>query len=47
MLERQVETFCAVDCFCQVFVPQWEAYLLRNGTARREPEPGLPVFIMR
>ena len=33
MLDRLVETFCAVDDFCQAFVPQWEAYLL--GTSSR------------
>ncbi len=43
MLERLVETFCAVDDFCQAFLPQWEAYLIRNGTAPRGPQPGLCV----
>ena len=43
MLERLVETFCAVDDFCKAFLPQWEAYLLRNGTESRGPEPGLCV----
>jgi hypothetical protein len=43
MLERLVETFCAVDDFCKAFLPQWEAYLIRNGTAPRGPEPGLCV----
>jgi Transposase DDE domain len=43
MLERLVETFCAVDDFCKAFLPQWEAYLLRNGTAPRGPAPGLCV----
>ncbi len=43
MLDRLVETFCEVDDFCQVFVPQWEAYLIRTGTAPRGPQPGLVV----
>ena len=43
MLERLVETFCAVDDFCQAFMPQWEAYLLGTGTAPRGPQPGLVV----
>jgi DDE family transposase len=43
MLERLVETFCAVDDFCKAFLPQREAYLIRNGTAPRGPEPGLCV----
>jgi hypothetical protein len=43
MLERLVETFCAVDDFCQAFLPHWEAYLIRNGTAPRGPERGLSV----
>ena len=43
MLERLVETFCAVDDFCKAFVPQWEAYLLSNGSAPRGPKPGLCV----
>src|SRR5215469_1101254 len=43
MLERLVETFCAVDDFCKAFLPQWEAYLIRNGTAPRGPEPGLSI----
>src|SRR5690242_15421115 len=43
MLERLVETFCAVDDFCQAFLPQWEAYLIGNGTAPRGPERGLSV----
>ena len=43
MLERLMETFCAVDDSCRAFLPQWEAYLLRNGTASRGPEPGLSV----
>jgi hypothetical protein len=43
MLERLVETFCAVDDFCKAFLPQWEAYLIGNGTAPRGPEPGLAV----
>src|SRR5215467_6776445 len=43
MLERLVETFCAVDDFCKAFLPQWEAYLIRNGTAPRGPKPSLCV----
>ena len=43
MLERLVETFCAVDDFCKAFLPQGEAYLIGNGTAPRGPEPGLCV----
>src|SRR5262249_62360951 len=43
MLARLVETFCAVDDFCKAFLPQWEAYLIRNGTTSRGPEPGLSV----
>jgi hypothetical protein len=43
MLERLVETFCAVDDFCKAFLPHWQAYLLRNGTAPRGPERGLSV----
>ena len=43
MLERLVETFCAVDDFCQVFLPQWEAYLISEGTSPRGPDPGLSV----
>jgi len=35
MLERLVETFCAVDDFCQAFFPHCEAYLIGNGTAPR------------
>ena len=42
-MERLVETFCAVDDFCKTFLPQGEAYLLRNGTAPRGPAPGLCV----
>jgi hypothetical protein len=41
MLEQLVETFCAVDDFCKVFLPQWEAYLLSNGSVPRGPKPGL------
>jgi len=33
MLERLVESFCVVDDFCKASLPQWEAYLIRNGTA--------------
>ncbi|MBV8451502.1 MAG: hypothetical protein JOZ29_04425, partial [Deltaproteobacteria bacterium] len=43
LLERLVETFCVVDDFCKAFLPQWEAYLLRNGPAPRGPEPGLCI----
>jgi hypothetical protein len=43
MLERLVETFCAVDDFCKAFLPQWEAYLIGNGSAPRGPKPGLCV----
>jgi hypothetical protein len=43
MLDRLVETFCAVDDFCQAFVPPWEAYLFRTGTAPHGPPPGLVV----
>ncbi|MBV8357721.1 MAG: IS982 family transposase [Deltaproteobacteria bacterium] len=43
MLERLVETFCAVDDFCKAFLPQWEAHLIGNGTAPRGPESGLCV----
>jgi len=43
MLERLVENFCRVDDFCQAFLPQWEAYLIRNGSAPRGPKPGLCV----
>jgi hypothetical protein len=41
MLERLVETFCAVDDFCKAFLPQWEAYLIGNGSAPRGPKCGL------
>src|SRR6187455_776814 len=34
MLDRIVEVFCAVDDFCQAFVPQWEASLLGTGATR-------------
>jgi hypothetical protein len=43
MLERLVETFCAVDDFCKAFLPQWEAYLISDGTSPRGPDPGLSV----
>jgi hypothetical protein len=43
MLERLVENSCRVDDFCKPFLPQWEAYLLRNGTAPRGPKPSLCV----
>jgi hypothetical protein len=43
MLERLVETFCAVDDFCKAFLPQWEAYLISEGTSPRGPDPGLSV----
>ena len=43
MLERLVETFCAVDDFCQAFLPQWATYLPSNGTAPRGPKLGLCV----
>jgi hypothetical protein len=43
MLEQLVETFCAVDDFCKTFLPQWEAYLISEGTSPRGPDPGLPV----
>jgi hypothetical protein len=43
MLERLVETFCAVDDFCKAFLPQWEAYLIGNGGGPRGPKPGLCV----
>jgi hypothetical protein len=43
MLERLVENLCAVDDFCQAFLPRWEAYLIGNGTAPRGPKPGLCV----
>ena len=43
MLERLVETFCAVDDFRKAFLPQWEAYLLGHGSAPRGPKPGLSV----
>ena len=43
MLERLVETFCAVDDFCKAFLPHWEAHLIRNGTTPRGPAPGLCV----
>ena len=39
MLERLVETFCAVDDFCKAFLPQWKAYLIRHGSAPRGPAP--------
>ena len=42
MLDRIVEIFCEVDDFCQVFVPQWEAFLIgTGGPAPRGPQPGL------
>jgi hypothetical protein len=43
MLDRVVETICALDDFCQAFIPQWEAYLLETGCAPRGPQPGLCV----
>ena len=36
MLDRIVEVFCAVDDFCQAFVPQWEASLLGTGGGSAE-----------
>jgi hypothetical protein len=43
MLEQLVENFCRADDFCKAFLPQWETYLIRNGTAPRGPKPGLCV----
>ena len=44
MLDRIVEVFCAVDDFCQAFVPQWEASLLgTGGPPPRGPQPDLPT----
>src|SRR5690242_3589494 len=41
MLERLLETFCAVDDFCKAFLPQWKAYLIGHGAAPRGLAPGL------
>jgi hypothetical protein len=44
MLDRLVETFCAVDDFCQAFMPQWEAYLLNSySTLTIWPKPSSAI----
>jgi hypothetical protein len=29
------DTFCDVDDFCKVFIPEWEARLITNGEIKR------------
>ena len=30
-----IELFCLVDDFCKIFLPQWNAKMLRNGQKKR------------
>lgn len=43
MMDRIVETFCEVDDFCKMFIPQWEAYCLGKGKTNRGPNPSLSL----
>lgn len=33
---KLVETFCDIDDFCKVFIPEWEKQMLENGTKKRQ-----------
>ena len=34
-MDNLVETFCNVDDFCELFIPQWEQTLIEDGTRKR------------
>ena len=35
-MNKLVELFCDADDFCKVFLPQWYAYLIKQGQIKRE-----------
>jgi len=35
-MNKLVESFCDVDDFCKVFIPQWQKQLLEDGTQKRQ-----------
>lgn len=35
-MDNLVETFCHVDDFCELFIPQWELTLIEDGTKKRK-----------
>ncbi len=34
-MDKLVETYCNVDDFCRVFMPEWEKRCLTDGTRKR------------
>ena len=34
-MDNLVETFCNVDDFCKLFIPQWEQTLIEGGSRKR------------
>ena len=46
-MNNLVETFCDVDDFCKVFIPQWENTLIEYGSIKRRSEKRMsPCEIM-
>lgn len=37
-MNKLTETYCDVDDFCKLFIPQWEQLLIENGTRKRRRE---------
>ena len=37
-MNKLTETYCDVDDFCKLFIPQWEEILIENGTRKRRRE---------
>ena len=35
-MDKLIETFCDVDDFCNLFIPQWQKQLLRHGNIKRK-----------
>ncbi|MBD1560067.1 IS982 family transposase, partial [Vibrio sp. S9_S30] len=33
--DKLIETFCDVDDFCQMFIPQWQQQLIESGDRKR------------
>ena len=37
-MNKLTETYCYVDDFCKLFIPQWEDILIGNGSRKRRRE---------
>lgn len=44
-MNKLTDIFCDVDDFCKVFMPEWEAQLLADGTRKRNRQCRMTIII--